>query len=590
MKVIAQIAFVCSLIPLVSSGCDFGSPERTRSYTSTRAGSGRLSRSITPNASGKMDVEQSNRMTELMHAANRQIESAVNDPGGENMAIATDDLNEYFEAARLPASNYRLPAREREFLDGLLAAEQIKKLEERDFSNRDGRHLEDCILYQTVARRVAGRGDDLTRVRRLFEWTVNNIVLAPPQMLASSGLPQAQARPHDVLFRAMATEEPQSPWAERGWLFIALCRQLNLDAGLLCYTPRGADAPVIWIPGVVIDEKVYLFDTRIGMEIPSPSADRPATLEEAATENQVLEQLDLPGISYYGVNRADLNAGKIDVLIDSSPGYFAPRMRLLQERLLDKSKMILYREGYKARDAFAKALGKRLGSVRLWTMPITVFENQFTSSEYTTSLIRSMVLFSRELPMLKPRLDQLRGDVKLATQEYVVLRMPEFPIQIKGSKETIPDDIQYTMDLSSTYFLAFCKLDEGTPASRKAAKDLFRQALKLFPEEGPGRLSVYMYRRGAAYVLARLEEEDGNVAEAVRLYSLPDPTPQAHGRALRARALIWKDPFLPPAPRLAPAPEQRKFSSRPNAAAANQPRPVFGPAQGAIPGPPNTPK
>ena len=56
-----------------------------------------------------------------------------------------------------------------------------------------------------------------------------------PRSLAFGGLPQAFARPYDVLLRGMATEA-QGVWAERAWLFIALCRQLDIDAGLITYT------------------------------------------------------------------------------------------------------------------------------------------------------------------------------------------------------------------------------------------------------------------------------------------------------------------------------------------------------------------
>ena len=45
----------------------------------------------------------------------------------------------------------------------------------------------------------------------------------------SGGLPQAFARPYDVLLRGMATEA-QGVWAERAWLFIALCRSIKVPA------------------------------------------------------------------------------------------------------------------------------------------------------------------------------------------------------------------------------------------------------------------------------------------------------------------------------------------------------------------------
>ena len=60
----------------------------------------------------------------------------------------------------------------------------------------DARHVEDCMLYQGIAARVAGPGDDLTRVRRVFDWMVRQVQLVPVGSLGSQGLQQAYARPY----------------------------------------------------------------------------------------------------------------------------------------------------------------------------------------------------------------------------------------------------------------------------------------------------------------------------------------------------------------------------------------------------------
>ncbi len=116
----------------------------------------------------------------------------------------------------------------------------VKALSAPKWTIRDARHLEDCMLYHAVAARVAGEGDDLTRVRRLFDWLVRNVQLVPAESLAVPGRRQAQARPADVLFRGMATEN--GIWSERGWLFMSLCRQIGVDVGILTYSPRRSSA------------------------------------------------------------------------------------------------------------------------------------------------------------------------------------------------------------------------------------------------------------------------------------------------------------------------------------------------------------
>src|SRR5947209_2497775 len=143
----------------------------------------------------------------------------------------------------------------------------------------------------------------------------------------------------------MATEEG-GIWSERGWLFLSLCRQLGVDAGMVTYTPPGSKDPIAWLCAALINGKLYLFDPRIGLPVPGPDGDGVATLDEAMSDPAVLDRLDLPGQSPYGTTRAALlgGAGKIGLLIDSSPGYPAPRMRLLQGRLAGKYRTVPYRD------------------------------------------------------------------------------------------------------------------------------------------------------------------------------------------------------------------------------------------------------
>ena len=87
------------------------------------------------------------------------------------------------------------------------------------------RHIEDCMMYYGIATRVAGTGEDLDRVRRIFDWVVRQVQLVPPGTLGSGQLPQVFARPYDVLLRGMATEAGGF-WAERAWLFMAFAARL----------------------------------------------------------------------------------------------------------------------------------------------------------------------------------------------------------------------------------------------------------------------------------------------------------------------------------------------------------------------------
>ena len=47
-----------------------------------------------------------------------------------------------------------------------------------------------ACMYYAIASRVGGTGDDLVRVRRVFDWIMRQIQLVPAGSLASRQLPQ----------------------------------------------------------------------------------------------------------------------------------------------------------------------------------------------------------------------------------------------------------------------------------------------------------------------------------------------------------------------------------------------------------------
>jgi hypothetical protein len=473
------------------------------------------------------------------------IQTASLKPGGRNFEIATDNLNQFFEDT--PPSEYAMNSAARAYLREQLPENTIRDLESPKWTLRDARHIEDCMLYRSVALRVAGTGDDLTRVRRVFDWVVRQIMLVPAGSLGVPG------RPFDVLLRGMATES-EGFWAERGWLFMALCRQLGIDVGLITYMPAGAKVkePVGWICAALIDKKLYLFDARIGLEVPDPSGAGVATLDEVMGQPSVLDRLDLPGQSPYGTTSTLLvnSPSKIGIMIDSSPGYHSPRMLLLQHSLVGKNRTILHRDPADQRDKFVEALGVRAGKVTLWGLPIQVQTLLFTSPQFVEATQRSLTLFEPQFPLVYARVKQLKGETQEAIQDYVNFRFAE-NATLMDKKTPMPSDVQQALDIYATYFLALCHLDRDDP---KQAAFFFEKTLTLLPDPGPGRPYYNMLRWGAQSNLGRLEEAKGDSSCAIAYYTERNPTYQHHGDLVRARELVWQDPTasltapLPPAP------------------------------------------
>jgi hypothetical protein len=422
-------------------------------------------------------------------------------------------------------------------------------------------------MYHAIATRVAGEGDDLTRVARVFDWIVRNTTLVPNRALAPPGMEQAEARPFDVLLRGMATEE-RSGWSERGWTFLVLCRQLGFDAGMVSYTPSPhPPGPVIkarglgplavsqgmfhevrrrpaqiWACAVLVGGVPYLFEPGLGLPIPSPDGRGIATLEQAATDPRVLDQLQLPGRSYEPT-WADFSANPVTILLESSIGTLSPRMKMLQHDLAGKNRMVLYRDPVEQVEAFTKALGPRCRRVGLWGLPLGVEYRLFnpTADDFVRRTQYALQFFQSRWPLLAARLNQLRGDTAEAIQQYVVLRFAENPLESDG-KTQIPPQIQGILDLFSAYYLALAQVEKGDVSQ---AKRLFSRTMEILPEPSPRQPYFAMFRWGSASNLGRIYADEGERAMAIRYLTQETPTAQSHGDHLRARALIWRDPFVP---------------------------------------------
>ena len=514
----------------------------------------------------------------ILVAVIKLIHDAATTPGGDSFNIATENLNAYFQDTK--TEEFGMSEDLLQFLQTQIQADAINTIRRRQFIPReDGRHIEDNLLYQAVANRVAGEGDDLTRATRLFDWVTRHVMLVPAGSLAPPGIQQAQARPYDVMLRGMGTEDGTG-WSERSWLFMVLCRQVGLDAGLIVLVPARTTAgpipaaragglntfgwtlaaaapqarePRPWAVAVLVGGKPYMFDPAIGLPIPSPDGKGVATLEQAVTDPSVLAQLDLPGRDYEP-NQVDLARGTFRVLFESSLGTLAPRMRLLQSRLTSKNRMILYRDPIAQGEAFKHAMGERCSAIGLWSLPLMVEHRLFNPGpgNFIDATLFPLRIFEKRWPLLSARLMQLRGEMADSVQSYVVFRYAEAALESDG-KTRIPPQVQVTLDLFATYFLALAQMEKG---DIKQSKDLFGQTLAMMPEPDPRLPYFLMFRWGASANLGLLNAKSGNLALAVRYLAQDNPTLQSHGNLLRARKLIFENPFVPPkeTPKVVPPP------------------------------------
>lgn len=592
MRLGSGTALVLALGFFSISGCDYSAPptysKPTGTYKDQFAGLGeRKSASARATAESKggregtvgIEREMMER-TAILDSSITLIQRAALQPGGQNFDLAIQKLNQYFEGT--PSSEYLLDPAVQEYLATQFPLDLLRNLQNPRWELRDARHVEDCMMYYSVANRVAGAGDDLTRVTRLFNWLVRQIQLVPAESLGAGQLRQAYARPYDVLMRGVATEA-DGYWAERSWVFMALCRQLGIDSGLIFYSKgnrvvppaqkagfnpdlasrllgvqAGAAPSIIWICGVLIDGKIYLFDARIGSPVPGPGGKGVATLEQAMTDTSILERMNLPGESPYGTSRASLlgSPTKIGVLLDSSLSLYAPKMKLLQGRLAGKNRTILYRDVVEEKDKFARALGSHLGQINMWMLPIEVETRLFTDAQFVQATQLSLLFFRLEFPLVYARVKQLRGDLDDAIKEYVDLRFKENATFVTDKKTIIPKPVQEGLDVYSSYYLALALLEKNDADN---AEKRFLKLLEVLPAPDPSQPYFNMFRWGANANLGRIYEAKGDYPRAIAYYSQSDPTSQRHGNLLASRDLALRDPTakesvtLPPAPAPKPA-------------------------------------
>jgi Tetratricopeptide repeat len=548
----------------LATGCDY-SRDRVRDVpTGTYRSGMKAPPGSTRSLSQPVAARDSTERAAILASSMELIQRASLQPGGDNFGLAIQKLNQFFEGT--PQADYQLEPAGRAFLQPQLPPERLSELETTVWSRRDARHVEDCMLYYGIASRVGGTGDDLDRVRRVFNWIERQIQLVPAGSLGSPQLRQVPARPYDVLLRGLATESEGS-WAERSWLFMALCRQLGVDVGLVTYSKgnivepllaragqseRGVDSlsaragqakPAIpWLCAALVGGQAYLFDTRVGMPVPGPDGQGVATLNQALADPVILERMNLPGLSPYGTSRASLLASpsRIGILIDSSQGLLSPRMKLLQRDLAGKNRTILYKDPSEQRDHFAQVLGDRCGEIKLWGLPIDVETRLFGDPRFVQSSAQSLLFFRPEYPLIVARIKHLRGDLSEAIQEYVSFRLAENLMQVNDKKKPIPKEIQDGLNIYATKYLALAHLERN---NRDLAESMFLQLLDLLSEPSPNQPYYSMLRWGAHANLGRIYEAKGDLRRAIDCYVQNDPTMQYHGNLLRARELLWQDPM-----------------------------------------------
>jgi hypothetical protein len=413
----------------------------------------------------------------------------------------------------------------------------------RSFQPEDTRFLQEAIWLRDISRWAHGDElDDVSRAAALFDWSARNIQL-------QSDADAEPHRPWQTLLYGRGTAE------QRALVFALLCRQQGLDVVMLSIPGKdnepnksaaGADAQTnaaqFWLPALLSEGQLYLFDARLGLPVPGAEGKGVATLEQVRKDNSLLRHLDLEGTPYQ-ISADNLKSIEIDLIAD--PFSLSRRAAQLESSLAGDDRVIL---SAKPADLAAKAKSiSGVSVVRLWDFPFQTIHDQLTLGkaarerevfEFEPFAVRPALWKARSRHFQGRREDPKNNSKKNADEAIddhrdaasYYLSKTVRPPDRKIAESTSDDErrIDSTAKLDAAYWLGLLSYDDG---KFPVAASWFARPELLAPA------SPWAF--GASYNLARSLEAQAKFEEAVAILER-DNSPQQQGNKLRARELKSK--------------------------------------------------
>ena len=473
-------------------------------------------------------------------------------------------------------------------LERLLSAEELKRIEGDRFLPRDGRHVRDCLwCKKTVEFTLRAAHRELDRVVSLFYYVVRNVDLI--------GTPQSPVplTPFGAMMFGKGTPE------QRAWIFAEFLRQMRMDSVILKPQASAGDtnAPSTddrWLIGVILQDGVYLFDTRLGLPVPSKTDDthsplihRPATLAEVRKDPTVLKALDLDSSNPYPLTSQDLQDVRVELI--GNTGYWSARMHAFQGAMTGDRFAVVSDSlqdddvgpGMWSRVANVKFDGAapwKTEAVSVWPYPerqleandqMTEEQKQIFSVMQRTLLVpvpiqqvsqvkdeegkpRLSVKFGApERLHLQKRTEQLLGEFRSAIQGYLLIRLwrdlPPTPKEVSRDllvapqltpllASQIPPELRAVhavAALEAYYRTGVCQFEQGEfERAEVTFRNLIADLVKNGVKDSP-------WTDSSRYLLALTLAELGKTKEAIQTLEAISPKhPQHWGLSLLLRR--WK--------------------------------------------------
>ncbi len=400
----------------------------------------------------------------------------------------------------------------------------------------DARHIQEAIWLRDISHWAHGEGfDDVSRATALFDWTVRNLQLEA----GDNAIPR---RPWQALLHGRGTAE------QRAWVFARLARQQGLDVVILSIpTTAPADDKAeekslpakFWVPALLSEGQLYLFDTRLGLPIPGPDGKGVATLEQVRKDDSLLRKLDLDGEKYPETSETLKNV-EIDLIAD--PFTLSRRASQLEASLSGDDRLILATQPSQLAERLKSIPG--VSSIRLWNFPLQTIAEQLSlgkSARHRDALQfepfamrpglwkgRTRHFQGRHEEALGDNLDRKPKDNRKTSDGYLSKSVRPTMNEIVSSGSEDKQRVDVLSKLSAGYWVGLMAFDDGKYSV--AQSWLSRPELTV-----PGSPWAF----GAAYNLARALEAQGKFEDAAKLLEA-DKSPQQHGNKLRAAILRAK--------------------------------------------------
>ncbi|MCA9246808.1 MAG: hypothetical protein KDA42_06820 [Planctomycetales bacterium] len=391
-------------------------------------------------------------------------------------------------------------------------------LAELAFGSVDARRMQEAIWLRDAGRwAAAGTYNDLAIGRRLFDWTVRNIRLQEDTWPGGK---------FNQLWHTLLYGEGTA--RQRAWAFTQLAKQQGLIAVVLSIERTDDNQaeppePDFWCVGLLADDKLFLFDTRLGLPIPGAVDDSVAALDEIVEDPSLLRQLDLPETPYPIANE-DLK--RVVAQIPATAFSLSRRAATLESQMTGRERVAI---SLTPSSLAEKLSAQPLQATRLWDYPIaTLRARQEMSPERRAEESRQFLVFAVMPELWKARVLYFQGEFFEGPETLALLRKSRPPtqaIQAQGA-DSVGAHLMGLARGHATYWLGLIAVEQH---KFDVASD-FLERRTLAVEEAKS------WHDGARYLMALACEADGKSKLAIE-YLTGDNAAQLQGNMLLARRL-----------------------------------------------------